>query len=376
MRYIAHSLSIVLMLGAAIGFTNSASADDIHPKARPSKGITVKDHVRRGQRARNAGLWTEAQAAYKAALEAADPATSTERERAELAGELGLCELALHNYRDAAEHLARSLERPEALSLALQRRFEAGQRQAAKHVARLVLGVDPPDAEVLIDGQRIGRTARTYTLFFEPGKHMVRGRAPGHEDGLHSFLAVAGAEHEITMQLPRAAASSAKETAPASPKEAPRPLSLSSGSGSTTTKARPASPWASWPGALRVAGIAVTTGTVLGGGVFMLRARKLDDDLSERRDGLTRGSTSSSTMCWQAPKDSPCADLLRLRDARNLSAGVGTALVITGGVIGAVTAASFFTDFSFLGRTPTQERIHVTPVATGRETGVRIEGLW
>ncbi|HTN89370.1 MAG TPA: PEGA domain-containing protein, partial [Sorangium sp.] len=179
----------------------------------------MKDHVRRGQRARNARRWTEAQAAYRAAFEAADPATSTERERAEIAGELGLCELALHQHRDAAEHLARSLEQREALPEALQRRFEQGQREAAKRVARLVLGVDPPDAEVLVDGQRIGRTARTYTLFFEPGKHMVRGRAPGHEDGLHSFLAVAGAEHEITMKLPRAAvSSSAQATAPASPK--------------------------------------------------------------------------------------------------------------------------------------------------------------
>ncbi|MGK3983076.1 hypothetical protein WME99_08550 [Sorangium sp. So ce136] len=379
MRYVAHALSFFVTLAAATGFTSSASAGDIHRKATTTYGSTVKDHVRRGQRARNAGRWTEAQAAYKAAFEAAaEPATSTERERAELAGELGLCELALHKYRDAAEHLARSLEQRETLPLALQSRFEAGQREAAKHLARLVLSVDPPDAEVFIDGQRLGRTARTYTLFFEPGKHLVRGRAPGapaHEDGLHSFVAAPGAEHEITMKLPRAAASSAKETAPVSPKEAPKALSPSSGSGSTR-KAQPPSPWASWPGTLRVAGIAVTTGTVLGGGVFMLRARKLDDDLSERRAGLTRGSTSSSTMCWQAPKDSPCADLLRLRDARNLSAGVGTALVITGGVIGAVTAASFFIDVSFLGGTPAQERIQVTPVATGRETGVRIEGLW
>ncbi|KYF69129.1 hypothetical protein BE11_11875 [Sorangium cellulosum] len=375
MRCIACRLSIVLTLGIAIGFTKSASADDTRLKARPSDNSTVKDHVRRGQRARNAGLWTEAHAAYKAAFAAADPANSTERERAELAGQLGLCELALHKYRDAAEHLARSLEQREALPVALQRRFEQGQREAAKHVARLVLGVDPPDAEVFIDGQRIGRTARIYTLFFEPGKHMVRGRAPGREDALHSFLAVAGAEHEITMQLPRVAVSPVKEDAPGSPKDAPKSVRLSSEAGSTT-KARPPSPWASWPGALRVAGIAVTTGTVLGGGVFMVRARRLDEDLSERRDGLTRGSPSSSTMCWQAAQDSPCADLLHLRDARNLSAGVGTALVITGGVIGAVTAASFFTDLSFLGLTPTQDRVHVAPVATGRETGVRIEGLW
>ena len=93
----------------------------------------MKDHVRRGRRARNTGQWTEAYAAYKAALEAADPASSTERVRAELAGELGLCELALRKYRDAAEHLAFSLEQRTALPLALQLRFEKGERELLKH---------------------------------------------------------------------------------------------------------------------------------------------------------------------------------------------------------------------------------------------------
>lgn len=146
----------------------------------------MKDHVRRGQRARAAGDWTAAHAAYKAALEAADPASSTERERAELAGELGLCELALRKYRDAAEHLAFSLEQRAALPVTLQRRFEDGQRKAIPHVAKLSLAVDPPDAEVIIDGKAIGPVARVYTLFFEPGLHTVRARAPGREDAFQS----------------------------------------------------------------------------------------------------------------------------------------------------------------------------------------------
>jgi hypothetical protein len=373
MRFIAHVCAILLTLGAATGFTNPASANGTQPETKPSGSAAVKDHVRRGQRARAAGQWTEAHAAYRAAFEAADPATSTDRERAEVAGELGLCEVALHKYRDAAEHLAKSLEQREALPEALQRRFEAGLRDAAKHVATLVLAADPPDAEVLINSKRIGRTARTYTLFLEPGQHMVRGRAPGCTDALHTLRAVAGAEHEFTMPLLCEAASSTKEASSAKETASTTPTPVRA---LPAPRAQAPSPWASWPGTLRIAGIAVTTGAVLGGGIFMIRASKLDGDLSERRDGLTRDATSSSSMCWQAPQNSPCADLVRLRDARNLSAGLGTGLVITGGVIGALTAASFFTDFSFLGRTPTQGRVHVAPVATGRETGVRIEALW
>ncbi|WP_437532656.1 hypothetical protein WME79_05090 [Sorangium sp. So ce726] len=373
MRCIAHSLSIFLALGVATGLTRSASADDLQAKAKPSGSSSVKDHVRRGQRARNAGLWVEAHAAYKAAFEAADPTTSTERERAELAGELGLCEVALHRYRDAAEHLARSLEQREALPDALRRRFEAGQREAAKHIATLVLGVDPPDAEVFIDGERIDQIARTYTRFFEPGKHMVRARAPGREDALHSFLAVAGAEHEITMQLPRSAASSAKEASGAKEAASTTPTPVRD---LPAPRAQAPSPWASWPGTLRVVGITLATGTISTGAILMISASKLDQELSARRDQLKSDPSASSSMCWQAPERSPCGELRRLRDARNLSDRAGIALVITGGVIGAATAASFFTDFSFLGRTPAQERLNVSPVVTGHETGLSIEGVW
>ncbi|WP_437799127.1 hypothetical protein [Sorangium sp. So ce693] len=339
----------------------------------------MKDHVRRGQRARNAGQWVEAHAAYKAAFDAADPTTSTERERAEVAGELGLCEVALRRYRDAAEHLSRSLEQREALPDALRRRFEAGQREAAKHIATLVLGIDPPDAEVFIDGERIDQVARTYTRFFEPGKHMVRARAPGREEALHSFLGVAGAEHEITMQLPRAAASSAKEASSA--REASRAKETATAAPASArrlpaARAQAPSPWASWPGTLRITGIAVTTAGVTVGTILIVRAGKLDDDLSARRDLLQAEPSSSASMCWHAPRNSPCGELARLQDARNTYGRAGLAAVITGGVLGAMTAASFLTDFSFLGVKPAGDRVNVSPVANGSELGARIEGKW
>ncbi|WP_437624517.1 hypothetical protein [Sorangium sp. So ce1151] len=328
----------------------------------------VKDLVRRGRRARDQGRWTEAHAAYKAAFEATDPASGTELERAEIAGELGLCELALRMYRDAAEHLAWSLEQREALPPAQQRRFGEGLRKTKPFVATLILAVDPPDAEVFVDGKAIGRTARTYKLFFEPGHHMVRARAPGHGESLHGLRAVAAAEHEISIKLlPDAAVRGAKDAAPAAPKLA---------SASPPARAKDPGPSASWPATLRIAGIAVTTATLSAGSLLMIRATSLDGDLSERREGLNGGAASTGSRCWQAPEHPACAELRRLRDERNVSAGVGAAMLIAGGVIGAATAACFFMDFSFLGLTPAPDRVRASPVATGREIGVRVEGLW
>jgi hypothetical protein len=367
MRFIAQSLWSCLMLGVALGTAHPVRAEDRNPAPARSDDSVVKDHLRRARRARASGKWIEAHAAYKAAFEAIDATSITERESAEVAGELGLCELKLRKFRDAAEHLAWSLERRKALSPEQQRGFADGLAKAVPFLATLYLSVDPPDAEVFVGGKPIGRPRRTYTLFFEPGKHMVRARAPDRAEGTQTLDAQAGTEPIMTFQLSRAAESSAKDDAPAVPKPV-----------SAAPPARPQAPGqpASWPTTLRIAGIAVTTATLSAGSLLMMRATNLDGDLSERRDGLNGGATPSGSRCFQAADRPACADLLRLRDARNLSAGVGTALLIAGGVIGAATAASFFTDFSFLGLTPAQDRIYASPVATGREIGVMIEGLW
>lgn len=355
---------------AASGGASSASAEDTYPEPGPRDGSTVKDHVRRGRRARDRGKWAEAYAAYKAAFEAADPASSTERERAELAGELGLCELALRKYRDAAEHLAFSLEQRTALPLALQLRFEKGEREATRHVATLLLSVDPSDAQVLVDGKRVGRVARTYKLFLEPGQRMVRAFAPGRQDGFHEFGAVAGTAYNVRMPLPRLAVSLAPESAPGSPKE-----TSTTRSSSPVVRGRPPSPWTSWPGALRITGFGLTLATGSLGAVFMVRARTADGDLDERNAKLDAVGVSQG-VCRETPKPSACAELTSLQRERDLFAGLGTAMVVTSGVVGAVTLASFFTDFSSLQAEPTKARVALVPTVAPTQAGIVAYGAW
>ncbi|WP_234023408.1 tetratricopeptide repeat protein [Sorangium cellulosum] len=365
MRYVAHAFSILLALGA-VTFTSSASAEDIYAKLGPNDGLTVQDHVRRARKARDAGRWTEAHAAFKAAFEATERASVGERERAEIAGELGLCELALRQYRDAAEHLAWSLDQREALPPAQQKRFGEGLRTAATYVATLVLAVDPPDADILIDGRSIGRTARTHRLFFEPGRHMVRARAPGREETIHQLRAVAGAEHEISIQLPR--------TTPGSSKESARPTPTSAGTSSTARAPAPG-PWASWPGTLRITGIGLTTATASFGALFMVHASAADGDLEEHNRKLDKlGFTS-----WACREPSPpatCSELARLRRQRDQFAALGTAMMVASGVIGTATVASFFTDIAFTRSEPARDRLAFSPVATPQQVGLVAYGAW
>ncbi|WP_437623834.1 tetratricopeptide repeat protein [Sorangium sp. So ce1151] len=319
----------------------------------------MKDLIRRGQKARAAGRWTEAYEAYKAAFEATDPASSPVAERAELVGELGLCALALRKYREAAEHLTQSLERRELLPIQLQQRFEVGQAKAAFYVGTLLLAVDPPDAEVLIDGKPVARAARSYKVFLEPGRHMVRARAPGREEALHSFSAVAGVEHEMSMQLPRAAAQAA-------------PKALSS---PPPVRPPPPGPWASWPGALRITGIGLTAATASLGAIFMVRASVANGDLDERNKALDAAGVTP-WVCREVPKPPVCSELTRLRRERDLFAGLGTAMVVTSGVVGAATMASFFTDFAFVRDRPTETRIGLSPTVTPVEAGLVAYGVW
>ncbi|WP_437294791.1 PEGA domain-containing protein [Sorangium sp. So ce426] len=330
----------------------------------------MKDHVRRGQRARAAGQWSEAHAAYKAAFEAADSASSTERERAEIAGELGLCEVVLGKYRDAAEHLAWSLEQREALPAALQKRFEEGQRKATPHVAKLRVSVDPPDAEVFVDGKAVGRIARVYTLFVEPGLHMVRARAPGGEDAFQSVRAVAKAEHELSLHVSRAPVSSAEEGAPVSTNETPRaPRSPAA------AQARPPSPWASWPGTARIGGIVVTTATAAAGAVFLLRAHVIHGDLRER-DVTRRALGWTSHTCRDANAPASCAGIRDQVNERDLFATLGTVSLATSAVFGVATAASFFTEVALFGGAPKAAGVRLVPVTTSDRAGVLLEGTW
>lgn len=370
MRLVARRLWICLTLGAAMGFTQPVRAEDPYPAANQTSSATVKDHLRRARRARAAGKWAEAHAAYKAAFEATDAASGTARERAEIAGELGLCELALRKYRDAAEHLAWSLEQRKALPAAQQKRFGEGLREAMAFVATVYLSVDPPDAEVLVDGTPIGPPRRTYALFFEPGKHMVRARAHGRGEGSQTLDALAGTETTMTIELSRAAVSRAEQPAPAAPKPArAAPAAM------PPARAQRPGPLSSLPGALRIGGIAIATAAAAAGGVFLLRANVIHGDLRDG-DAVRRAQGWTSSTCREANAPAACAEIHAQIEERNLLATLGKVSLATSAVFGIATAASFFTEAALSGTTPAIGGLRAVPVATGGQGGLLLVGAW
>ncbi|WP_437782886.1 PEGA domain-containing protein [Sorangium sp. So ce1097] len=338
-----------------------ASAQDPYEVAGTRGTSTVEDLLRRARQARDAGRWVEAKAAYELALKAADAAWTTDAERAEIAVELGLCELALGRYRDAADHLAQGLRHRDGLRRGLAERAEEGLKKAERRVTTFYLGVNPPDAAVFVDGKPVGRPAPTYELFLEPGHHTVRAELDGHVEAMGAFDGVAGKTSSLTLKLCRApercapGATDAGRALPAAPPPA----------------ARPAVPLTE----LRIGGAALTTAALAAGTVLLLRADVVHDNLAERGVVL-RGRGWTSSMCWWPNAPSACAELRDDAAERDLFATLGKVALATGAVFGAATAASFLAEGWILDETPTRGGVRVAPSATGAEVGLVLQGVW
>lgn len=350
-----------VVLGVVATLDGAANAQDPYEVAGTRETSTVEDLLRRARQARDAGRWVEAEAAYGHALKAADVAWTTDAERAEIAVELGLCELALGRYRDAADHLAQGLRHRDGLRRALRERAEHGLLQAERRVATVYLGVNPPDAKVLVDGKPLGRSAPTYELFLEPGPHTVRAELDGHVEAESAFEGLAGKATSLALTLRRApergapGAASADAARPAAPPPAVRPtVPLTE---------------------LRIGGAALTTAALAAGTVFLLRADVVHDNLAERGVAF-RGRGWTSSTCWWPNAPSACAEIRDDAAERDLFATLGKVALATGAVFGIATAASFLAEGWILDEAPTRGGVRVAPSATGAEVGLVLQGVW
>lgn len=368
LRWVLPGICLLGALSSGIGGAHAAPPPPGSTAAVSSEAANAR---RKAHRAFGARRWAEAEAGFEAALAAPDAAEMTAVQRAEVLGYLGLSELEQGKHREAAEHLGQSLEQDASLDRGLARWFTRAFNRAIAHVGRIYVAASPPDAEILMDGEPIGTGATVHELFVAPGTYTLRARLSGHGEVSQRVEVAAGGTVGAALQLARLPDAPARTPEPvATPSEPAAPAAASA--------ARPAAPgpWASWPGTLRIAGIAVTTAAVSTGAVLMLRASRLDGDLGERIDGLHRDPAWTSGACLATPRPPVCAELRRLRVQRDWAGAFGAALVTTGAVIGAATAASFLVDLSSQGSTQVQSGLRVVPVTTAQQVGVMALGAW
>ena len=343
---------------AALGLAELAYAAE--PPGRAAQSSTsLADHIRAGDRARLAGRWAEAAVAYQAALQVAKAEGLPEEKRAPILGELGVCEEALGKHRDAAEHLDLALEQRNTLSPEQRRRFEVAQSKAENQVSWLVISVDPPDAEVLVDGKSVGASKPSHIVFVEPGRHTVRARLTGHAEAVNAVDAPKARWSGVWLRLPRAP----RTLSQAPSKTGPR-ARASSSAGAPASAAR------TW----RTVGAATTVSLALLGTGLVIGDAVLDAQVEERSSKIRELGGPSACGGQAYRKD--CEALHSIASARDVLNPLAVWTLLGAGVVGGVTLSSLWLAPAERPRARAQAQIRVIPTASPRQAGAVLTATW
>jgi hypothetical protein len=231
----------------------------------------------------------------------------------------------------------------------------------------LFVTVDPPDAEVLVDGKSLGAPEPSYVVFVEPGTHTVRARLAGYQEAASSAEAPKGSWPSVWLQLPKAAPAPAPRVSTAN---AGAPALASAPGATTPTSAESAAK-------LRRVGIIATAATMTLGAGFMISGAVLDGEVEKRAASLAQ--RADKWACRGDAHKEECAELHSLATTRDVLGNVGLGSFILGGVIGTLTVGSFLWSPKPKDehtRTKTRAQIRVVPAATPKQAGAMITGTW
>jgi PEGA domain len=154
--------------------------------------------------AKAAALYDEGVVAYKtgqwAVARASFLAAWSLKQHWQIAGNLADCELTLGKYREAAAHASYYLRDAPADR---KQRAQVLVDKAAAHIGTLVVRVDQPGAEVLVDGEAVGKSPLPDPVFVDPGHHTVQARLDARfATGQADVLAAGRKDVALVLQEP------------------------------------------------------------------------------------------------------------------------------------------------------------------------------
>ncbi|WP_234022672.1 hypothetical protein [Sorangium cellulosum] len=332
------------MAAAVVVCSRAALAAGEAPHAPATARSEAEEAFAWGEKARRAGRWEEAEASYRAAWEA-DP-------RPEFAGELGLAELALGRFKDAAEHLRASLLDRETLAPPARRRFMEGFQRAESKVSSATISVSRPEAEVLVDGRRIGRGQASYFVYLDPGRHEARGRLEGYVEDAYPFEAQRGRESVVGLHLE------------------PKPPPAVAPVVPVTAAAAPAAQGGMPAGTMfRIGWFALASAGVAIGAGLSIAAAVRDGDADAQANRIRR--RGGPFACAEKDYVVDCTALRHTNDARDTLETAAAASFVSAGVVAAIAVSSFW-----WAPVPDKSPVRAAPVATAQLRGVVVSGSW
>ncbi len=260
---------------------------------------------------------------------------------------LGEAELHCGRQVEAARHLSQFI-RTATAGTALQRdAAKKSLKKASEKLGSLIVETNADDAEVHVDDDIIGRSPLgSMQWFVEPGAHAVVARKEGYLDGTERVDVAIGPPKNVFVKLQRVITGAADDVTP--PGAAP-------GAKSDAPLATPLEPSVApeakkgltlQPRTLVLMGGAVLTVAALGlAGFFETEVHNDVSELNTARSNLTPVKGLASAQWCVAPSMSakPACDRVGVEGSRlERDKNIRNGLLITGGVLGVATVATYF----------------------------------
>lgn len=251
---------------------------------------------------------------------------------------LGQAELNLKQYPPAAEHLTYALENlPPHESAELRKRAEEFLAAARTHLATVRVWVQPDGANVMVDGQLVGKAPLSSDIFVEIGPHSISAHELSYEPVEVRIDAIQGQSYPVSLQLSPLAAQPSPATAAATLTSEPAPTAVASAPPpEVASPPAPSAPAADRPvfrpnplPAYLATGVAVI-GASVAVGAFVAASNKESD-----KDALLASITTKPACGQGTPYVDQCNRVKELNDdARTLRVvgyvGVGVAGLAAG----------------------------------------------
>ncbi|WP_437511478.1 PEGA domain-containing protein [Sorangium sp. So ce1099] len=274
-----------------------------------------------------------------------------------IAGGMGTCELMLHRYRDAAEHLAfyvREIEKDATTTAEERAAAVETYAQARAKVGAVLVSVNVQGADVLVDGARVGTAPLADPVFLEPGAHTITVQREGYVPLEKRVEVAAGSEVRSAFELARPPASG-----PLRPVAEPSPR--------PATKANMG---------VIVAGGSVAAVGVIAGVVFTFVANGKASDAKQQWyvvDEIGNGSVSCSNP---APGNAAtqCEKLVSLVDDKDLFSDLALWSFVGGGVATLGTLGYYW--YATTSSVPEKRHLRILPLVTPSVGGLAAGGVF
>lgn len=308
-----------IMAAATVTTASHAWGQGEVPSQAPAESEAMTDKARElyneGRSLFSKRDWEKAHASFLAAWSL--------KKHWQIAGMLGLCEVRMQRYRDAAEHLSFAV-RTGAGSMSQQetQKLREALDQAKQRVGTVRVQVDTDEAEVRVDGRLLGTAPLFDPVFLEPGTHKFRARSNERASAEVTIEVGAGGEKEIVLRVDQQAAAqepgaAVSPAAPAGEIEGDRGVQSDTKRGMTP---------AIIGGAVAAVGLGVGIG-------FTLSANGKASDRDDAVDALGGPSACGTGT----PFVSQCAEIRDLDDAESTRRKVALGGFVVGGLAAAGT---------------------------------------